>query len=281
MEHNELLNNNQHIAAALNSEIEKKIFVLKKHRFGEKTDYQRFIILFTGRSGSNWLTSLLDSHSEIAIYAELFPFDKSSNVYCPGYWQVKYPYIRNQIIYDPISILNALTFRGYGENVKAVGFKFSYQHHEKILDYLDTHRDTIKVIHLSRRNLLRSLISVKIANLRQEWLKPIDQKKRIKVKLSLNECIDYFSKIEKEKAKCEVKLSGNQTLNIYYEDLLKDPETQLNRIQTFLQVTPNLLKSDFKKSNIFSTKQVLENYDELLDYFKDTPYAHFFNEVDI
>lgn len=54
-----------------------KRMALDRGLLGGRSDYFRFIILGRGRSGSNFLRGLLNSHRQIITFGELFRFPES------------------------------------------------------------------------------------------------------------------------------------------------------------------------------------------------------------
>ena len=99
--------------------------------------YRRFIVLSRSRTGSNLLISLLNSHPHIYTEREIF---------------------------------GKLSGRNY---VKAKGFKIFYYHPLdddscSIWDELQS-LDDLYVIHLKRRNILRTLLSRKTAGIQDVW----------------------------------------------------------------------------------------------------------------
>ena len=120
-------------------------------RIFDHTNYRRFIVLSRSRTGSSLLISYLHSHPNVTAQGEIFArLDGRkagvmlSNVFC------------KQPLY-----------------IKASGFKIFYYHPvdddtREIWPLLVKAKD-LHVIHLKRRNILRTLISRKIAELQDSW----------------------------------------------------------------------------------------------------------------
>ncbi len=113
--------------------------------------YRRFMVLTRSRTGSNMLISCLGSHPAIHAEGEIF-----------------------QRLNGRTSeeILDAL-FDDRPRRIRAVGFKLFYYHplddpHADLWQILRAMRE-LHVIHLRRRNLLRTLVSRKIAGVRDVW----------------------------------------------------------------------------------------------------------------
>jgi len=108
-------------------------------------NYKKFIVLTRSRTGSNMLISYLDSHPNIHADREVFAR------------------LNGRHYKDILS----KTYGKQPRHVKFAGFKIFYYHpmdddKKEIWDYLINSKE-ISVIHLKRRNILRTMISRKIA----------------------------------------------------------------------------------------------------------------------
>ena len=137
--------------------------------------YRRFIVLSRSRTGSNLLISLLNSNPYIHAKGEIF-----SKLSGRNYKEVLAKAFSKQPYY-----------------VKASGFKIFYYHPSDdiscgIWDDLQS-LDDLHVIHLKRRNILRTLLSRKIAGLNDVWIKADRQPNLYKEQISY-----LFSTIRKK-----------------------------------------------------------------------------------
>lgn len=115
--------------------------------------YDKFLILSRSRTGSNLLRSLLSSHPDVICLGEIFGSVGNE--------------VKNDIIKSPIKYLKRIAFGYHKKNIKSVGFKIFYYHPEfkcstNIWNYLEN-QNNIKIIHLKRKNILRTILSRKIA----------------------------------------------------------------------------------------------------------------------
>src|SRR5690606_26460474 len=112
---------------------------------------RKFIVLSRSRTGSNLLISFLNSHPNIRARGEMFARLNGKN--CKD-----------------------VLARGFARQpfyVKATGFKIFYYHpmdddSGHVWDVL-AELDDLRIIHLKRRNILRTLISRKIADTQGVW----------------------------------------------------------------------------------------------------------------
>jgi hypothetical protein len=270
-------------------------------------DYTRFIILCSARSGSTMLSSALNSSSEIVCFRELFnaavhfiDFDVE------GYQRdsVEDRALRDK---DFREFIERRIFCAHGEDVRAVGFKAMYDHiwvFEGLSEYLAAQPD-IRVIHLQRRNPLRSFVSLRIAETSGNWVEPLlpprapwvpgPVRRAIRpfrralsairhpalepkaVTLSPEECRFYFSWAEEKTNEYGDQFREHPILTLYYEDLARHPRAELERVQRFLGLPPRSLPIGTLRQNPEPLRELLANYDELRETFAGTEFAVFFD----
>jgi hypothetical protein len=175
---------------------------LKKIGLNRRDNYQRFIILSRSRTGSNLLISYLNSHPNILAENEIFQRLQGKD----------YQKILTQ------------TFRPYPERIRAVGFKIFYYHPvdvENCLLWDDLiAMKNLHIIHLKRRNILRVLVSRKIAARSKSWssvdakLHEFENEKT--VSFDCDELQDGFQKTRQWEIKGDEKFQGHPVLTIYW-----------------------------------------------------------------
>jgi LPS sulfotransferase NodH len=239
--------------------LSKKILKGIGHR-----NYRHFIVLTRSRTGSNMVSSLLNSHPNIDVQGEIF------------------------------SKLNGQTYKdvlasGFSKQpfyIKAAGFKIFYYHP---LDdpSSDIWNDLVKmknlhVIHLKRRNVLRSLISSKISTNQNIW-RSIESKGTSKlsertVTLTEEELRDGFEYTKRWINEAEQMFCDHPLLTLYYEDLLDDIESNLRDACKFLGVQYRSLKTPLKRQNPESMRDLVINYEELKGAFQGTEWQSYFED---
>jgi LPS sulfotransferase NodH len=136
-------------------------------------DYTRFIILSDARTGSNLLQQALNSHPAIVCFREIFNLDPNYIDYDVEGWD---PTSADDLALRQRDLRGFLRQRIFGDHdaaVRAVGFKFHYEHFwfgEDLIPAL-TEDAALKVIHLKRRNQFRTLVSLKMVEQTGEWMR--------------------------------------------------------------------------------------------------------------
>lgn len=233
----------------------------------------RFVVLTGHRTGSTLLANLLQQHPDCFAGGELFNWDFMEDGIMP--WPAETEIGSQDLISlrraDPVSFLKYL-FQSVPEPV--VGFKLMYTDGvliPAVADYLAAEK-TIRVIHLKRRNLLRRFLSQRRAEITGEWWKPIAEQNETRsapIRLSFEECIADFTYIETQKAAYAERFSGHETLEIFYEDFVKDIRDTLDRVAVFLGLSAfgfelKIHSKEFAKDTL---RDEIENYDDLKGQF--------------
>jgi hypothetical protein len=277
-------------------------------------NYTRFVILFYARTGSTVLAHALNSHPRILCFREVFNW-----LHGDSYVDFSVDRYDNNSAddgrlrrADPIAFLEKRIFCQHPQITSAVGFKLAYVHCDAqwgfpaVLDYLvpDKH---IRIIHVQRRNMLKSLASDRLAAITGEYLRirafpglssiPKDlihparafRRARVfvrqslrqahmptRVALSVEECKAYFQGTRAAIARHEELFREHDKLSVFYEEILSSRDEVFARAQSFLGVEPRTLTVDLKKQNPDDLRALIENYDQLREAFAGTEYSEFF-----
>lgn len=197
-------------------------------------DAQRLVLLAHARTGSTSLMHLLNLHSDIQMCHE--PFHPSHSTW--------YPVEENHadLVKDESTLDAQLSkiFRTY------TGIKtLSYQLPKSLYGRLLT-RDDIKVIFLSRRNILQAAVSGFVAHQTNIW-QSSDREKSGSCKVGplkpvpvdqLRETVGYYRELDSLYRELVSKKPSNSVLQIFYEDVfsadLEKNRDALRRIFCFV-----------------------------------------------
>ena len=227
-------------------------------------DFRRFIILTRSRTGSNMLVSFLNSHSNVHAKGEIFNRLNGRN--------------HKEIL--------SKVFAKQPSHIKAKGFKIFYYHpmDDKSCDLWDNliSMDNLWVIHLKRRNILRTLVSRKIAGLRDVWatnsVKTCNTGKNKAVSFTEAELNKGFKQTRKWEDRGDMKFKKHPLISVYYEDLINNPEGTFVNITDFLDVEYEPPKTILRKQNPEKLRDLVINYSELKKAFSGTKWQAFFEE---
>ncbi len=251
-------------------------------------NYQKFIILSAGRSGSNFLVSLLQSHSKIKVYNEVFHFHKP----LWGYLGMEYKNSVERLELREKNLTQYIEkeiYNRHPKNIEAVGFKLLYLHMEKNIELEHWRREifqafgnfkNLKIIHLRRNNLLKAYLSSAIALRDNRWI--LEQKNSFDnvspIKLSYEQCLQYFEEVQSHINKYTQLFSSYPIIDIYYEDLCSNLNTVTKEIQDFLDIEFQELKTSTKKIIRSPLSSQIINYQDLKNQFSNTMYEAYFTD---
>lgn len=229
------------------------------------------MVLTKPRTGSNLLVNSLQTHPGMKVFGELFRGGADEAT--------------KEAILDSVDgYFSERIFKRYDKSIKAVGFKIFYHHpvydHSgKVWNYL-LNREDLRVIHLRRANLLRALVSMKIAEKTDVWKVSREQSEPVdkSIKLTAQECLEDFCKTRQWEIEANEKFSNSPVLELTYEDLTSDYQSQMRDVQAFLGVEPAELHPLSSKQNPEALADLIVNYAELKDHFSGTEWAMFFDE---
>jgi LPS sulfotransferase NodH len=240
----------------------------------------KFIVLTTNRSGSEWVISTLNSLPNVYAQGELFlPRRRKtekrwdSDFARPRYIESK----PKGLPFRPFSVFSYLN-ELYAQPGK-VGFKLMYAQlgqYPEILPYLLKHR--VHVVHLVRRNHLDVLLSyaVKASLGKAHLLSGQSTPEKLQVILETSNLTNRLERLEKfhNLARRLLKLTGLPSLEIAYEDLLRD-QSNFQRIWDFLSVPPaeRSAQSTLVKIRKGGHREVIINYDEVKQSLANTKFA--------
>lgn len=247
-------------------------------------NYCRFVILGRARSGSNYLRGLLNAHSQIVTFGELFRSCDSIGWEYPGYDQyLQSRKLKSLMQNDPCRFLEKKVFRKFPKQILAVGFKLFYYHaqddaRKAVWPFLKDQKN-LKIIHLTRNNTLRLILSLKKAFLTNRWTNITgDEEKEIVISLDYDECLKEFTWSQEIKKQYDDYFEGHHKIDVFYENLSNHCESEMKRIQEFLGIQYEGVKpSTFMQSNQ-PLSESISNYFELKETFKDTPWEEFFED---
>ena len=254
---------------------------------GGHLDYVKFILIGRSRTGSNLLRGSLMSHSRIVVFGDLFRkyrVDRPNDIY----WGLPfYPQTQDAISLrqrDPIRFLETQVFRKFPTCVSAVGFKVLYPHAhpeswQPVLNYLRDQK-TLKVIHIKRRNILKTHLSLKrVEHSKDKWVNlagtPEDNGA---IFLDYEECLQAFIHTRQWETEHDRLFEGHDKLEVVYEDLVSNYQAEMKRIQEFLGVKYETVKPLTYKQTRQPLSKAIANYAELKQRFANTPWEIFFED---
>ena len=227
----------------------------------EKEGYTKMVVLTRSRTGSNWLISLLNSHPDIQIKGEVFDWLRGRN--------------SEEILKDVFP---------ESSEYDCLGFKIFYNHplddeDKSVWELLKKDR-SIKVVHLLRKNMLRSFLSHEIAEKNEVWsskMGDVSPEDKL-VHLDVGKLYWDFQITEKYIYLSKQFFTFHNHLEVTYEELMDNQDNCIKRVLNFLGLPFGESTSDMKRQNPEPLEKLISNYSEVHEKLSSTRYAHFLKE---
>ena len=226
--------------------------------FGHAVD-QRFAIVANARTGSNYLLDGLKSSPYIRMYHEIFAS-------------------HNREVGKDFEKILSTVYQYESRLTRLVGFKIFYNHlTEDEWNKLVTYRD-LRIIHLTRKNRLRTVISLEIAFKTGQWTQSggSEKPKEKRVTLEPLKLLKRLEQIEEGEAATRARFCDRKMLEIVYEDLVRSPDDMFGYVSTYLGVNgldPGKIR--LKRQNPESLSQLIVNYDEVESVLRNTRFEEY------
>jgi LPS sulfotransferase NodH len=247
-------------------------------------DYQQFIILGQERTGSSFLQSMLNSHRQIVTFGEIY---QRFDAICWDYRGYRRDLPKSRLFAfqnDPIGFLETHVFSKFPRHIAAVGFKLFYTHarhpqQKTLWSYLRDHQD-IKIIHIKRRNVLRTYLSLETAKKMHKWrdVTGTAVKEQTSIALDYEGCLAKFIDTKKQELKYDLFFDDHEKIEIFYEELAPGYQREMRHIQQFLGVEHQDVSPATHKQARLPLSDAILNYDELKARFRGTSWEVFFED---
>lgn len=251
-----------------------------------------FVILGCQRSGTTMLTTCLQSHPKIVCLYEIFLQDdylKNINFY--NFWLTLIEENRENIsLYRPALVRKFIEIVSKHENnERALGFNIKYDQLFLMPEIWGIFKEqNIGIIHITRKNLLKSFVSQGIVITRQKLANNTKANSTIKppqIKVNLDtKTLVIRLGIQRENIKffSSNLLHGKlNSFEVTYEALTENtehgiselPQNISKQIHEFIGINEfHALNTDTKKMNSDILEECIENYDDVFKTLKGTEF---------
>lgn len=234
----------------------------------------RFFLMSTQRTGSTWITDLLNSHPNVASYTELLLEIGRGLPEWGRYRDVPYwnSYKASEDQASGKRLRPALLFRYLDgvfrnhPNKGAIGLKVMYSQAYRlpeILAYIRWRR--ISLIHLVRRNSLDIVLSGLAKDLRaRAHATTASDIEAVRLNIDVQALVHQIGKLERQRkvARAALRSLAVPYYELVYEDVASDPAAMDAAID-FLGLAPVALTSGLRKLNPQSHRDLIENYEDV------------------
>jgi len=184
---------------------------------------------------------------------------------------------------DPVRFLETKVFKRFPAHISAVGFKIFYYHAhndglEPVWTYLRNQKH-LRIIHIKRENILKTHLSRKRAVITDVWFNVSGEPEdNAPISLDYEECLEDFVKTREWENKYDTFFQSHDKLDVLYEHLSRDYQSEMKRVQDFLGVDYEFVKPSTYKQSRQPLSRAISNYFELKERFTGTPWEEFFED---
>jgi LPS sulfotransferase NodH len=229
-----------HTAAAEALENSCRQFSGRRSRARTKNAVEPFVIIAAARTGTNLLIGMLNDFAGCYAGGELFNLDYILADEIP--WRDIADVDQTELLAlrksDPVAFWKALCGLSANRGVHTIGFKLLYGQGEAQKGLLECFAadKAMPIIHLTRRNLLRRLVSERQAQALDRWAEPVTEpaRDRPKVAISMNDIVASADWIEGQRKLYDSIFAEHPVLRLVYEDLARRPVRTAERVAEFL-----------------------------------------------
>lgn len=235
----------------------------------------RFVLLGHPRSGSTWMTHALNEHDDVLMYGELLNPDLEARVNGLNFGLQFETYLKKlPEPYDPPGDAGVFLDQIYGvatrTSHKAVGFKLHYEHAWAGRSWSNAwrrilHDKGIIKLHLHRRDLMRSYVSLRLADKMNEWVatKEHPASERNSQRLTVN--LDHFRFFVRRCRRIQSLLQRLRPEHHYYEwtfedSLIRSPTELVNSVFDALGLSHQEIENFVIAQKDFDIRQVVVNF---------------------
>lgn len=230
--------------------------------------FTKFIIVSGQRTGSTLLESLLASHDEIICQGELLNSGDEIRRNAAG---PDVPLLGEDD--DAVVHLQNTLYAQVPESVRAVGFRLHYDHArqgawKEVRDAIVNDND-VRIIHLTRKNLLDRYLSYRLAIRDDRWIamNEVPPSQDEMIILDVKDCVEDFVRSEWFQDEADRIFSAHPKFDLTYEGLCADTDSEMGRVLQFLGVEFQQLHSPTKRQRKRTKRKVIQNFDELKIWF--------------
>ncbi len=248
-----------------------------------------FIVFADARTGTHYFESILNQHPDIQCFNEIFSHIQPHHFF---------HFLLEEIKTDPAKIIPFqwhqvfgryldFVYAHFGDGPHVVGMDIKYYQMDWVPGLMDVlKKKKVKAVHLIRKNYLKHNIACYLHSIREQLGRQFHETQKVKpVKVDVNlqtliddlqrrqKTIDHYGQYIKKYLPC---------LDVYYEDCFDNPEmisqvmapSVLDRIYDYLGIERRLydMKTDYIKSNPGTLRDLVNNYDAVVDCLVGTPW---------
>lgn len=229
--------------------------------FAQHQNYRKFAVVGHARTGSNFLLAGIQQLPGVQLHHEVFASHERPENEAFG------------------TTLNRI-YSPQPRSVRAVGFKVFY-YHLNDSEWAQLAEAGLSIIHLIRRNRVRTMLSLEIAEQTDEWAKASDTPRRpATIRMDVARLLRRIPAIGELEEDARQRFQHVPFLECAYEDLVREPNEKFRAIAQFLGL-PGKVDVEgivFKRQNPQPLPSLISNYAEVATALEKAGYGDYLTE---
>ncbi len=232
----------------------------------------KFVVLASPRTGSNFVTEVLNQHSSICCYNEIFHNSTmdSAKELSPKETMQSIEW-RNA---NPLEFLGNVWKQQHGKIL--TGFKLFFSHNAKVINAVLQDR-TVKKILIRRKNIVRQYVSFQIGLRDNQWNCRSTKKEAVQpMAIDPHELQQFSEKLHVQyaRARSEMHKTGQEFHEVAYEDIFGPAQDDhMRQICLFLGISEKIdTRTSLQKQHPEPLCSLIANFDEVETALKGTAF---------
>jgi len=240
----------------------------------------KFVVLTSCRTGSNYLCAQLNAHPDIHCHNEIF-HKKSVKSKFPLQPKEK---MQSTLWRDANATEFVRSLWEQTQGRQCVGFKMFHVHNMDVILQLLSDSSVAKIL-LKRKNMVRQYVSLVIGYKIQQWfLPPSKERMYATVHIDPQLMIAHIEEVNRFFAQIYITLTtrAQEYMEVFYEDITgPQQEEHFAKIYQLLGLEPLHVKVDLRKQNPEPLSELIENYTEVCNALRGNEIEKFLYEEEL
>ncbi|MBU3677677.1 MAG: sulfotransferase [Chitinophagaceae bacterium] len=230
----------------------------------------KFVILSQARQGSTLLQNMIDSHPDIHVDGEILKAKNIHEAFGKPLGRIIYRY----------GLTPYVTWKAWRAPKQHWGFKLILTQVQQPIQFVDNlYRRGFKIIDLRRRNGLHVALSACLATKSGKWFVNNSSEQTLNTyEISPELLLQRLAHYESQLALQDAMIANKEVFKVDYESDLFDAEKRTRfseRFCSYFRVKPVNLSGLTIKSDERHYAERISNYQELMQYLRQSPYVHY------
>lgn len=240
---------------------------------------EKLILLSSSRSGTNYFLDIFSKAlPNSLVLKEIFRKSGDNLDILSGIFEVSTDQIMRYFNKKPVESWEDL-INFVSNDFEYLIAKLFYYHIDNPSFFLRHISEDHTIVHLIRKNIFNTYISLKIALQTNKWQSfTISDNNNIELIIDRNELLKFISERTKEINKFRNNYVYKNYHELYYEDISKNPSQCISAISKILKT--NIFRNvspEIKKQKVDSNMTIIKNYQDIADLDAEIDFEYYYS----